>query len=81
MKDTTIPSTGFLGLSQVLKLIPIGKTTWWNGVKSGKYPKSVKLSERVTAWRASDIHALIESHQSPTNNHTTEAQPNSGGDK
>ena len=40
-------------------LIPIGRTTFLNGVKSGKYPKPVKLGERTIAWRRSDIIALI----------------------
>ena len=40
-------------------LIPIGRTTFLNGVKSGKYPASVKLSERTVAWKIEDIHALI----------------------
>lgn len=51
---------GFLRLKQILALIPVGKTTWWNGVKSGRYPKPVKLGPRITAWRAEDIHSLIE---------------------
>jgi predicted DNA-binding transcriptional regulator AlpA len=56
----TIPETGFLRLPQVLEVIPVGKTCWWEGVKSGRYPKSVKLSARCTAWKAEDIHALIK---------------------
>lgn len=55
-----IPETGFLRLSQVLHVIPLGKTTWWEGVKSGRFPKPVKLSPRCTAWRAEDIRALIK---------------------
>jgi len=51
--------SSFLRLDQILKLIPIGKTTWWNGVKSGKFPKSIKLGARTTAWRLEDIRALI----------------------
>ncbi|MFZ2171739.1 MAG: AlpA family phage regulatory protein [Methylococcaceae bacterium] len=59
---------GFLRLWQIIgnkktnipPLIPIGRTTFLNGVKSGKYPKPVKLGERTTAWRVSDIRALIE---------------------
>lgn len=57
--QNTLPETGFLRLSEVLKYIPLGKTTWWNGVKSGKYPKSVKLGRRITAWRVEDIRELI----------------------
>ena len=54
-----IPETGFVRLSQVLSVIPLGKTCWWEGVKSGRFPKPVKLSERCTAWKAEDIHELI----------------------
>ncbi len=61
--------TGFFRLSQIVgdkkrgipALIPVSKSSWWNGVKSGKYPASVKLSERTTAWRVEDILALIAS--------------------
>src|SRR5580698_1744736 len=55
-----IPSTGFLRLAQVLTVIPLGKTCWWEGVRSGRYPKPVKLSPRCTAWRAEDILELIK---------------------
>jgi predicted DNA-binding transcriptional regulator AlpA len=64
MKDNnSIPSTGFLRLPAVLAVIPVSKSTWWAGVKSGRYPKPVKLGERITAWRAEDIRALIEKAQ------------------
>ena len=55
-----IPETGFLRLPQVLSVIPLGKTSWWEGVKSGRFPKPVKLSARCTAWRAEDIRELIQ---------------------
>lgn len=41
-------------------IIPVSKSTWWEGVKSGRYPQPVKLGPRITAWRASDIRALIK---------------------
>lgn len=59
MKAVAFPETGFVRLPQILAVFPVGKTTWWEGVRSGKYPKGIKLSERVTAWRAEDILALI----------------------
>ena len=65
-----LPETGFLRLPQIIgdaeasppvpAIIPVGKSTWWAGVKSGRYPKSRKLGPRVTAWRVEDIRALIE---------------------
>ena len=64
-----IPETGFLRLPQVLSVIPVKKTCWWEGVRSGRYPKPVKLSPHCTAWRAEDIRELIKrlSNQAPTN--------------
>ncbi|WP_137719957.1 helix-turn-helix transcriptional regulator [Methylobacillus flagellatus] len=56
---STLPATGFVRLPQILEVIPIGKSTWWAGVKSGKYPAPVKLGENTTVWKAEDIHALI----------------------
>jgi len=41
-------------------LLPIGRSTFLAGVKSGKYPKPVKLGERTTAWRKADILAMLE---------------------
>jgi prophage regulatory protein len=56
-----LPETGYLRLPDVLRFIPVSKTTWWNGVRSGRFPRSVKLSPGVTTWRAEDIKQLIES--------------------
>ena len=43
--------------TKVLALIPVSKSTWWNGCRDGRYPRPVKLGPRTTAWRASDIEA------------------------
>ena len=55
-----ISSNALLRLPQVLALIPVSRSAWWAGSKSGRYPKPVKLGPRTTAWRASDIAALLE---------------------
>lgn len=69
-----LPETGYVRLTQILgkpatptaeavpPLIPIARSTWWAGVKSGRFPQPVRgLGPRITAWRAEDIRALIES--------------------
>ena len=63
-----IPETGFLRLKQVLTVIPLGKTCWLDGVRSGRFPKPIKLSARCTAWRAEEIRELIRnlSERAPT---------------
>jgi prophage regulatory protein len=56
-------SRGFLRLPQILAIFPISRSAFWAGVKSGKYPKPVKLSERCTAWKVEDIQRLISSYE------------------
>ncbi len=61
MDNQILPETGFIRLPAVLKVYPVSKSTWWAGVKDGRFPKPVKLGEKITAWRVQDIRALIES--------------------
>ncbi len=51
---------GFLRIRQVLAIFPVSRASWWAGVRSGKYPKPVKLGPNMTAWRVEDIRNLIE---------------------
>ena len=66
-----LPETGFLRLHQIIgnpkakppipPIIPVSKSTWWQGVRLGRYPKPVKsLGRRITAWKIEDIRALCE---------------------
>jgi prophage regulatory protein len=60
---SALSETGFVRIASVLAPcgpIPVSKSTWWAGVKSGRYPKPVKLGPRITAWRVEDIRALIK---------------------
>ena len=56
----TVPTTGFLRLPQILAIFPVGKSSWWEGCRTGRYPKPIKLGPRTTVWRAEDIKAFIE---------------------
>lgn len=60
-----LPETGFLRLPQVLKVIPISKSTWWLGVQTGRFPKPTKLGKKISAWRVEEIKALIEKFPTP----------------
>ena len=63
-----LPQTGFLRLWQIIgdqrrgipPLVPVGRSTWWEGMRTGRYPPSLKLGPRTTVWRVSDIRALID---------------------
>lgn len=63
MDNRSFPDSGLVRLKHILAPdgpIPVSKSTWWEGVKSGRFPKPIKLSERVTCWRAEDIRLLFE---------------------
>lgn len=49
-----------LRLNEVLRYVPVGKSTWWEGVRTGRYPAPVRLGSRVTAWRLSSIMQLVK---------------------
>lgn len=70
----TLPETGYLRIWQIVgkpatdtapaipAIIPVSKSTFWAGVRSGRYPQPTRaLGDRITAWRVEDIRALIES--------------------
>lgn len=71
MVKTPFPEAGFLRLTQIVgnlkadppipPLIPVSKSTWWAGVKSGRFPQPVKLGPRTTVWKVEDIRAYINS--------------------
>lgn len=53
-----LPEIGFLRLPEVLRIIPVSRSTWWAGIKTGRFPKAVKLGVKTTAWRIEDIRRL-----------------------
>lgn len=62
--NSSFPTTGFVRLSAIIAPtgpIPVSKSTWWAGIKDGRFPKPVKLGPRITAWRVEDIRSLIDS--------------------
>lgn len=56
------PNTGLVRLKSIIAPggpLPISKSSWWAGVRDGRYPKSRKISPRVTVWLAEDIRLLL----------------------
>lgn len=71
LQQNSLHTVGFLRLKQIIgnpkasppvhAIIPVSKSTWWAGVKTGRYPQPVRtLGQRITVWRMEDICALIE---------------------
>lgn len=68
-----LPESGYLRLAQIIgrsagkgrpalpPIIPVSRSTWWAGVKSGRYPQPTRaLGARITAWRVEDVRSLID---------------------
>lgn len=51
-----------LRLKQVLAPlgpVPVSKSSWYAGIAKGIYPKPIRVSARISAWRADEIATLI----------------------
>lgn len=65
--QTPLPLTGLVRLKQIIgdkkagipALIPVSRFTWYAGVKTGRYPQSIKLGPRCVAWDVQDIRRLM----------------------
>ena len=66
-----LPDTGYLRLAQIIgnpnaippipAIIPVSKSTWWAGVRSGRYPQPTRaLGKNITAWSVEDLRAFID---------------------
>jgi hypothetical protein len=66
-----IPKAGLARLEQIIgdpkadppirPVIPVSKSTWWEGVRSGRFPPPVRVNKGISAWRWDDIRRLLES--------------------
>lgn len=61
---THTATDSFLRLPQVLERVPVSRSCLWKMVADGRFPAPVKLSPRVTVWKASDVQAYIDARAS-----------------
>lgn len=54
-----LPETGLVRLSVIRKVIPLAKSTIWKRVRTGEFPRPLKIG-RATLWRVEDIRALLD---------------------
>jgi predicted DNA-binding transcriptional regulator AlpA len=55
MTENHTQASKLLRLPKVLELIPVSKSSFWDGVKTGRYPKPVKISPNISAWYEHEI--------------------------
>ncbi len=60
-----LPEEGYVRLWQIVggkgcpAILPISKSSFWAGIRSGRFPKPIKLGKRTTVWRVEDIRSLL----------------------
>jgi prophage regulatory protein len=57
----SVSTDRLLRLRQVLELIPVSRSTWFAGVRSGRFPSPVRVGARAVAWRQGDIQKIVQS--------------------
>jgi prophage regulatory protein len=40
--------------------IPVSRSSFYEGIKLGIYPKPIRLGKRTSAWRLSEILAVVQ---------------------
>lgn len=59
---TEMPKAGYIRQALLIPgILPVSPATLWRWVSIGKFPKPVKISPRITAWRVTDIIRWLES--------------------
>jgi predicted DNA-binding transcriptional regulator AlpA len=51
---------GFIRDRELAAIVPVSRATRWRWVKAGKFPKPVKLTDHITAWRVQDVRQWCE---------------------
>jgi prophage regulatory protein len=53
----------FIRLKEVLRQVPISRSSVWRLAKLGKFPRPVRLTDRCTAWKQEEIQAWLASKE------------------
>lgn len=60
--DAALPVVGYVRQAQLIPhILPFSPATLWRKVKNGSFPRPVKLSDRITAWKVEDIRCWMNS--------------------
>lgn len=63
-----LPPQGMSRAKDILPLLPFGRTTLHEWSRDGRFPKSIRLSRTIVAWRNADVLNWLENHSNPANN-------------
>ncbi|UVC29310.1 AlpA family transcriptional regulator [Pantoea sp. SOD02] len=58
--DSGLPTTGFIRRHRLAQLLGVHVSTIDRKVKNGTLPRPIKLSDKVTAFDAAELHRWLE---------------------
>jgi prophage regulatory protein len=64
MSTTTATTTRYYRMKHILSdILPVNESTIWRWVKDDKFPKPMKLADKVTVWDAQEVDAWVRSQR------------------
>lgn len=54
-----LPDEALVEIKRFLPLLPFKKSTWWAGVKSGRFPAGKRLGNNKTVWTVGQIRQVL----------------------
>lgn len=63
-----LPTQGMSRAKTLLPFLPFSRTTLHEWSRDGRFPKSIRLSPTMVAWKNSEVLEWLENHNNPVNN-------------
>lgn len=54
-----LPNATWLTIEEVLRYVPVSRSVWYRGVRTGAFPRQHKVGVK-SFWTARDIRALLD---------------------
>ncbi len=67
-KIADLPDDAYLNIKTVLRLFgDLGRSTWYQGIKDGIYPKQVIVGKRSARWIVGEIRMALNAFKAKRN--------------
>ena len=54
-----LPDSAFIRQDALMVVFPFSESQLWRMVRDGQFPRPVKMSPRVTAWKVRDVRVWL----------------------
>lgn len=60
-----LPDSSMLNIKEVLAVVRISRSSWYAGIKDGKYPAPVHIGPASPRWKLGDVRKVTEGTYKP----------------